>query len=195
MAANAFDQARQQFHDLRGRLTIIMTVVSVVRDIDGDNLTAAQRELLDRLERAAREMAEQIEVTATSILEALALAPASGKIWEVPCLTDTGIDTDMLDRELSVLLEASPSPAPTQVIAIAPAPLLAALRLHLSAHGYQVRLATAPQDLHALLEQRPADLLALAPPPSQSVAWWRTTRMVLRDFPAPILLHLVGGSR
>ncbi len=190
MASNAFNQSRQYFHDLRGRLTVILTIAALVRDSDSENLTDEQRDLLSRIERTVQDMLEQMHTTSSFVLDALAMAPASGTIWESACLHDHLVETTLLDQQLAMIRATCALPSDAEVILIAPAEMLPVARDYLQAQGFHVRVATSPSDLFLMIERQPIQLLVLAPPIGSGVDWWRTVRITLRDLPEPIFLHL-----
>lgn len=170
---NVYDAARLLLHDLRGQLTVIYGAADLLRDATLGPLNAAQRGLVDRIDATATELLAALDAQANPILNALALAPAAGRIWPVRHLTE-------LPAALATIARDHPLPASGgQALLVAPTDLLPGLRRALGDLDWTTRLATAPVDIEPMARARPVDLLLLAPPPGEALAWWRMARTCL----------------
>lgn len=189
---NAFDDARQTFHDLRGRLSVIVSCADGLAE-GAPPLTDEQREYVERILTTTTDLLAALDAAADQTLSALTLAPTSGIIWTAAALAGPAVQADALDALLQAIGRAVPGLAtPGSVVVVAPSALLGAVRGAFTRRGWRARGATAPTDIPPLLARQPADLLVLAPPPADATAWWRMARVALRDLdPRPTLAHLV----
>jgi hypothetical protein len=186
--SDIFDDTRQTFHDLRGRLTEILDAVRIIRQ---EPVSAAQEEQLQRMDAVVDELARAITRIGDRLLDSLALTPASRLIWQTPCLRDLTIDQAILDQTLAEMREQYPLHPFKTVILVADRELLPLLRTTFSKMGCRVRLAGQPDDVLYLLEAEEAELIAMAPPPESEIPWWRQLRKLLQNSRhQPMLMHL-----
>src|SRR5579872_3753712 len=85
---NVFDDVRQQFHDLSGLLSVILSSVDLLRADSESSAEDTAEDLLACIETAAQNLTFQLGAMQRIVLDALALAPAAGRVWEIPCLTE-----------------------------------------------------------------------------------------------------------
>jgi hypothetical protein len=186
---NVFDDVRRQFHDLSGLISVIFSSVELLR---ADAEPSAE-DLLTRIEMTAQHLTFQLSATQRVVLDALALAPAAGRVWEIPCLAeDEAQQRRELKRHLEQLRNDHPALGKGGVILIAPVKSLPGLRRALTAHSGKLRVATAPADARFLLDAERADLIVMAPPPDEATHWWRALRVALQGYAEqPAMVHLV----
>jgi hypothetical protein len=190
---NVFDDVRRQFHDLSGLISVIFSSVDLLRADAESSAEDATEDLLTRIESTARKLTLQLGVTQRVVLDALALAPAAGRVWEIPCLIENETQQRReLKRHLERLRVDQPALGKSGVILIAPITSLPSLRRALTAQGGKLRVATAPADARFLLDSECADLIVMAPPSDEVTQWWRALRFALQGYAdQPTMIHLV----
>ncbi len=193
---NVFDEVRRQFHDLNGLISVILSSVDLLRDDAESSAASTTGDLLARIETTAHTLTRQLGVTQHIVLDALALAPAAGRVWEIPCLADDeAYQRRELKRHLDRLRDEQHMQGKNSILLIAPATSLPHLRRALTTLGGKLRVATAPADARFLLDAERADLLVMAPPPDEATQWWRTLRVSLQGYiDQPTMIHLVPAG-
>jgi len=187
---NVFDDVRQRFHDLRGLLTVFCSAPDLLR-MESTTLTPLQLAILEGVDLAATRLTSELDALSEIVFDALALAPAVGLIHEIACFTDDTLDADFLRGGIVKLREATPTLGHAGAIIVAPADQLALLRNALAPLNWPLRMATAPTDIRFLLNAEHTDLVLVAPPSGEAVAWFRVLRFALSDLhDSPLLLHL-----
>jgi len=190
---NVFDDVRRQFHDLSGLISVIFSSVELLRADAESSAYETTEDLLARIEMTAHKLTIQLGATQRVVLDALALAPAAGRVWEIPCITENETQQRReLKRHLERLRADQPALGKSGVILIAPVTSLPGLRRALTAHSGRLRVATAPTDARFLLDSERADLIMMAPPPDEATNWWRALRFALQGYSEqPAMIHLV----
>lgn len=188
-SGDPFNDARRTFHDLRGRLSVITGCIDLIRN---DPVTTAQDDALQRMDATVAALADALQAARDQILKTLALPPRAGMIWITECIDASGhVDQAMLAEHIGHLQLYHGRETCDRVIVVAQSDLLPALRAAFQQTRHHVRIATDPSDVGFMLDEKPADLVALAPDPSQAGAWWATLRLQLQNVSSmPALLHL-----
>ena len=181
--------AQQNFHDLRGRLTVILGAADRVRE---DPVTPTQEAALQHIETTAQALADALTQMGDLLAATLTLPPPPRRIWHTACLRTHQIDPAMLNATLTEIRAYYPMHDFMDIIVIAPPQLLLPLRTVFATVGCShIRIGTLPADVPFLLDTAPAELIAMAPPSAEEETWWRTLRPLLRGYRhQPILLYL-----
>ncbi len=188
--ADIFEDTRRLFHDLRGRLSVILSAADALR-ADAHGLSPAQADQVARLEATATVLQAALASMGTRLLDTLAFTPASRLIWVARCLGTPRVDLSVLRTLLAEMSTGYPLHDLDSVIIVAEAEALPRLRTAFTRLDIAVRVATAPADVGFLLDEASCGIIAMQPPPNVDGQWWRLLRTLLqgsRD--QPLLLHL-----
>lgn len=188
-SGDPFNDARKTFHDLRGRLSVITGCIDLIRM---DPVTTNQDDALQRMDATVAALADVLQAARDQILKALALPPRASMIWITECIDAAGhIDQDVLAEQLVHLQRYHGRATLDRVIIVANSELLPGLRDAFQQTRHHVRIATDPSDVGFLLDEKPADLVAMVPQPEQASAWWTTLRLQFQNIASmPALIHL-----
>ena len=186
--------AQQTFHDLRGRLTVIMSAADRVRE---DPVTPMQEAALQQIETTIESLANAITQMSKVLAETLKLTPAARLIWQTKCLNAHQIDQAALKTTLAEIRDYYPLHEFTHLIIVAPPRLLPSLRTSFAALGCNhIRIGTMPADVPYLLDAASAELIAMAPPMGEEETWWRTLRPLMQGYRyQPILISMKEAAQ
>lgn len=179
----------QRFHNLRGRLTSIVSAVDRIREAP---VTDEQATELQRIEATARELADALTNMGQLLTATLRLAPATRLIWQVACRHGTQVDLPALAAKIAEMRAYYLMHAFTSAVLVADGALLPALRQQFGALGFHhVRVGTRPTDIPYLLDAENADLIVMAPPADAETTWWQTLKILMQGYRhQPVLLQL-----
>ena len=187
--ADIFNDTRQLFHDLRGRLSVILSAAQLL-SADDHGLSPDQAAQVARIDEMATALDAALTTVGNRLLDTLAFTPATRLIWTAHCLHGDKVKRTVLAARFTEMRTLYPLRAFTEVIVVAEPPALTRARTAFTRLGCNVRPATAPVDVGFLLDEAPCDVIAMQPPTDAEGQWWKQLRMLLqgmRDQPA--LMH------
>jgi hypothetical protein len=175
------------FHDLGGLVTVITGTVDLLSTTD---LTGEQRAGIERILATAHELDQYLTQASDEILSRLALT--TGPVRVVKCLHGFHVNAAVLKSEVAHLRQRHLIAEGSNILIVAPGRLLAMLR-RCFGQSFRLRVVTAPADVSFVLDDEPAQMIVLAPPPDEAAAWLRSVRsMLLRFSFTPLLVHLAA---